>query len=130
MMIKKYLRHFNIILLGLALIALYGCGSGGGGGQESSLTSFLFSESSFNSGSSGDSFSSLGSATPELEGGAGEVGGPGEVGGAGGTADVIKTVDVELAQVHHPEPLSMVLMGSGLLAMAYYKTKKNHTLTK
>ena len=86
----------------MALPSVYGCGAGGGG--IGALTGFLF-------GGAGSSF-------------AGGVGGflPLGIAAAGG--------GVELAAIHNPEPASMLLVGGGMAAMTYLKSRKNHNSKK
>jgi len=43
-------------------------------------------------------------------------------GGGGGIPDIIS--GEAIATIYQPEPASMLLMGSGLAAMAYFKNKK------
>jgi hypothetical protein len=98
-MFKKYLTHLNLIVLTVILPAIYGCGSGSSG--TSSLSGFLFGNEG--SASGGDI---------ALLGGNASNGVTGAVGGG-----------TELAMLHNPEPASMLLLGSGLMAMTYFKSK-------
>lgn len=88
----------------LALIGvipfIYGCGSGAGAG---SLVGFLFGGGGF----TGGEIALLGS-------------------GAGSAiAGSVATTGTQLATLHHPEPASFMLLGSGLMAMGYFKSKIN-----
>ena len=95
---KKYLKQINLLILAAAFPFIQGCGAGGAG--IGALTSFLFGggSSGFTSGISG--FLPLGIAAAT----------------GGGT---------ELAALHNPEPASMFLVGGGMVAMAYFKSRKN-----
>lgn len=97
---KKYIRFANLFVLTVVLPFVYGCGSGGG--DVASLGSFLF-------GGGNATLMDSGNALPlELAVASTEA-----VGSAG------------LATIHNPEPATMLLMGSGVVAMAYVKSRKN-----
>jgi len=96
-MTKKYLKHINLLVLTVALPFVYGCGGAGGGGI-GALTGFLFG----GAGSSVGLFSSAGSSLPL------------EIASA-----------AEVAAIHNPEPATMLLLGSGMMAMTYFKSRKN-----
>ncbi len=93
---KNYPTCLKLIALAAALPFLYGCGAGGGAGI-GSLVGFLF-------GSGGGGIGDV-----VLGGGSGIIIGP----GGGGT-------------LINPEPASMLLVGSGLMAMSYFKSKRNN----
>ena len=76
---------------------LYGCGAGAGTG---SLVGFLFG------GGTGGGVTLLASGTTDI------------LAGGGGAAG--------LATLHHPEPASMFLVGSGLLAMGFFRSKTSN----
>ena len=96
-MAKKYLKHINLLVLTVALTFVYGCGSSGVG----SLTSFLF-------GGVGSAISLLSSESSSLP------------------LEIVPAVSgVELAAIHNPEPATMLLLGSGVMAMTYFKSRKN-----
>jgi len=94
---KKYLKCLKFVVLAAALPFIYGCGGAGVG----SLVSFLFGGGL---GSAGD-IALLGGSL-----GAG-------LSGAGGAS---------LASLNQPEPASILLVGSGIMAMSYFKSKTNH----
>ena len=95
------LRIINIFLFFSLLPTLVSCSGGGGSlGFLSSLGSLFAAGSGF--GSSG--FTLLASSSGI---------GSSEVTGA------------TIATIHNPEPASMLLMGSGLLAMSYFRKKSN-----
>ena len=98
-MIKTiFLRSMNFVILSVMLPFASGCNGGGSGGGTASLGS-LFGASS-------------GGAT--LTGG-----GPGGAGaGAGVGADA-------LATIHQPEPTTMLLVGGGMMAMAYFRNRNS-----
>lgn len=99
-MFKKYLAHVNLTLLTVILPAMYGCKSGSGG--DSSLSGFLFGSDGTTNG--GDI---------ALLGG----------GSSGAASSVASTSGTDLAMLHQPEPASMLLIGGGLMAMTYFKSK-------
>ena len=97
-MTKKYLKHINLLVLTIGLPFVYGCGAGGG---IAALTSFLF-------GGAGSSVALLSSAGSSL---------PLEIASAASGA--------ELAAIHNPEPATMLLLGGGVMAMTYFKSRKD-----
>ena len=94
---KKYLKQINLLILAAVLPFVQGCGAGGG---IASLTSFLFG-----GGGGIGSFLPLGIAAAT----------------GGGT---------ELAALHNPEPASMLLVGGGMMAMTYFRSRKNRNTQK
>lgn len=107
---KKYIHALQGIALVLLLPCLYGCQGGGssGGGSSSgaSLSSFAF--------------------------GAGDNGGslPLVIDPASGTdtattTSTDTTTGTQLATLHNPEPATMLLFGSGILAMRFARNRKN-----
>ena len=90
----------QINLLILAAVLPFVQGCGAGGGI-ASLTSFLFG-----GGGGIGSFLPLGIAAAT---------------GGGGT---------ELAALHNPEPASMLLVGGGMMAMTYFRSRKNRNTQK
>jgi len=66
-------------------------------------------------GSGGSGFLGLGS----LFSGVGSI-----LGGSGGGGSLLSGGSDGLASISNPEPATMILMGSGMAAMAYYKNKK------
>jgi len=92
---RHHLKCLKFIVLASALPFIYGCGAGGGIG---SLVGFLFGSGL---GSIGD-IALLGS------------GGGGGGGGGGGIATLVQ-----------PEPASIFLVGSGIAAMSYFRSKTN-----
>jgi hypothetical protein len=95
---KDYLKYLKPAVLAVMLSFIYGCGPGAGAG---SLIGFLF-------GNGGD----IGGGTIALLGGGSAAGGGIAAGGG-----------AELATLHQPEPASMLLFGSGLMVMTYFKSK-------
>jgi len=93
---KNYRRYLKFVVLASALPFIYGCGGGGVG----SLIGFLFGGGL---GSIGD-IALLGGIGGGIAGAAG--------GGSAGVATLIQ-----------PEPASVLLIGSGIMAMAYFKSK-------
>jgi len=91
-------KYLKLIALAAVLPFIYGCGGGAGVG---SLIGFLFG---------GGGLGSIGDIA--LLGG---IGG-GITGAAGGSA-------AGLAGLQTPEPASMLLLGSGLMTMSYFKAK-------
>jgi len=89
-------KCLKLVALAAALPFIYGCGTGAGIG---SLVGFLF-------GGGGTEIALLGGGgLPSVLGLGGE--------GAG------------VASLVNPEPASMLLVGSGLMAMSYFKSKTN-----
>ena len=95
-------RLMNFLMLSIILPFASGCNGGGGGG--SSLVGSLFSASSDGS---------------TLGGGPGSVGGLGGIDGGGGVTGA------SLASIHNPEPTTMLLVGGGMMAMAYFRNRNN-----
>ena len=95
---KDNCKYLKFIALAAALPFIYGCGAGAGIG---SLVGFLFGGGGL--GSIGD-IALLGGIGGGIGGAAG--------GGAAGVATLIQ-----------PEPASMLLVGSGIMAMSYFKSK-------
>lgn len=94
---KTLAQSSKLIALAAALPFIYGCGGGAGVG---SLVGFLFGGGL----------------------GAGEI----ALLSTGGAGSVIGTGGAGLAVLHNPEPASMLLVGSGLMAMGYFKSKSTH----
>ena len=66
--------------------------------------------------------------------GGGGAGGLSFLGGGGGGGDIIgggssfvtsSDGGASIATLHHPEPGTMLLLGSGFMAMAFYRNKKS-----
>jgi len=94
-MINSIFKSLKLVGLAVALPFIYGCGSGAGVG---SLVGFLFG--------GGGSLSS------------------GEIALLGsGIGETLAGTGAGLATIHQPEPATMVLFGSGLMAMTYFKSK-------
>ena len=95
-MVGNWIARFkNYAVLSLLLPFVYGCQGGGGGGGGSAASGLL----------------------PVSDGGSGISGLSGLSGGSGDPGTTIATI-------HNPEPATMLLIGGGLMAMRYYKTKK------
>ena len=97
---KNNFKYLKLFALAAALPFIYGCGGGAGIG---SLVGFLFGSGGL--GSIGD-IALLGGIGGGI---AGAVGGAASGGGAAGIAT--------------PEPATMLLLGSGLMTMSYFKAK-------
>jgi hypothetical protein len=101
--VRKIIGKINdYAMLVCTLPLIYGCSGGGGGGGLGFLGSFFGGGGSASSG--GGTFTS----------GFAFNGGAGAAGGATGIATIV-----------NPEPASMLLMGSGLVAMAIYNKKRH-----
>lgn len=96
---NAYFKYFRLIVFAAMLPFVYGCVPGADVG---SLAGFLFG----GGGLGGDTIALLG------EGAA-----------AGGTLAAPGGSGAELATLHNPEPATMFLFGSGLMAMTYFKSK-------
>jgi hypothetical protein len=94
---RTFIKCLKLVVLAAAFPFVYGCGPGAG---VSSLTGFLF-------GSGGG----LSGGEIALLGGGGASAGGALAGGAG------------LATLHQPEPATMLLLGGGLMAAAYVRSK-------
>lgn len=113
----KYRHHIQAFILGTLLPALYGCQGGGGGSADASASSsgFLFGSNAFGGGdetgnippSMPDSF--VNTDTQEV------------------LTTLAGTSDSDLALIHNPEPATMILLGGGIMAMAYTRYRKNIT---
>ena len=97
----------NLALLAVLVFFVYGCGSGGGGSQLGSL------------------FSSGGSVVSGLQDGGDIPGDPGDLGDLGDPGDPGDPVCDPLEGTTNPEPATMLLLGSGILAMGYFRKRKN-----
>ena len=90
-------RLLNFLLLSVILPLFSGCNGGGGSAGSTSMVGSLF-------GASSSGGSTLASSS-------------GPVGTDGGGA--------ALASIHNPEPTTMLLVGGGVMAMAYLRKRKS-----
>lgn len=111
-MMNEGIKKLKVLILAGILPFIYGCGSGGGG--LSALSSFLFG------GEGGLGFLGGGSGSSPLGIGAGAA-----LSSAAGLS-----VGGEIATLVNPEPASMMLLGSGLVAMKFLQSQKNRKTTR
>ena len=102
-----YARVANFAILSVLLPFVYGCQGGG------SALSFL-------GGGSG------GGITDAISGGSSDFFASGASGIGGGVDGFVAGGASTIATIHQPEPATMFLLGSGLMAMAAYKKKNSH----
>jgi len=95
---KNNFNYLKLFALAAALPFIYGCGGAGVG----SLIGFLFGSGGL--GSIGD-LALLG------------------LGGIGGGIAGVTDGGAGLASLHQPEPATMLLLGSGIMTMSYFKAK-------
>ena len=93
------IRLMSFAILSILLPCIYGCG-GGGGGAEAFLGGFLGGGGGGGSAAAGGGSVFLASSGIESGGGA------------------------SIAALHNPEPITMALFGSGMMAMAFYKKRR------
>lgn len=97
---KKYLYAMKVFAMVLLLPCLYGC-QGGGGAGSGSISGASLSSFAFGGGDDTGSSSSLSSFS---------------------STDT--TTSTQLATLHHPEPATMLLFGSGIAAMRFARNRK------
>ncbi len=115
--------------------ALLTTGCRGGGGGSSGVGGFF--SALFGGGDSGV-FSAFGGSGDGGSSGSGYIGGSGDGGSSGSgdsgsnlsnpgpLADLPPSLDEDASTLHHPEPASLALFGSGLAGMALMRRQKTH----